>query len=112
VASLPNGLVKKRSKSAHSHLPQATRLHALGYGLPESDRGLLPWSWANQRLNKSRNYWITTVKPVGPPHTMVVWGLWRDGRFLFSTGGKSRKAKNLKEKDIPAMKEPVLAVRH
>jgi hypothetical protein len=26
---------------------------------------------------------------------MVVWGLWRDGRFLFSTGGKSRKARNL-----------------
>ncbi len=29
------------------------------------------------------------------PHTMVVWGLWQDGRFLFSTGSKSRKARNL-----------------
>jgi len=28
---------------------------------------------------------------------MVVWGLWQDGRFLFSTGGKSRKARNLAE---------------
>ena len=26
---------------------------------------------------------------------MVVWGLWRDGRFLFSTGSNSRKARNL-----------------
>lgn len=26
---------------------------------------------------------------------MVVWGLWQDGRFLFSTGSKSRKARNL-----------------
>ena len=26
---------------------------------------------------------------------MVVWGLWQDGRFLFSTGNKSRKARNL-----------------
>jgi len=26
---------------------------------------------------------------------MVVWGLWIDGRFLFSTGSKSRKARNL-----------------
>jgi len=48
-----------------------------------------------QRLKKSHNYWITTVKPNGAPHTMVVWGLWQDGRFLFSTGSKSRKARNL-----------------
>ena len=26
---------------------------------------------------------------------MVVWGLWQDGRLLFSTGSKSRKARNL-----------------
>ena len=28
---------------------------------------------------------------------MVVWGLWLDGAFLFSTGRKSRKARNLAE---------------
>jgi general stress protein 26 len=74
-----------------------------GYGLPEGDKGLLPWKWAEQRLKKSHNYWITTVKqdgasqasPQASPHTMVVWGLWQDGRFLFSTGSKSRKARNL-----------------
>jgi hypothetical protein len=66
-----------------------------GYGLPEGNKGLLPWSWADQRLKKSHNYWITTVKPDGSPHTMVVWGLWQDRRFLFSTGSKSRKARNL-----------------
>jgi hypothetical protein len=80
-----------------------------GYGLPEGNKGLLPWSWAEQRLKKSHNYWITTVKlddsaqndsprkirPESSPHTMVVWGLWQDGRFLFSTGSKSRKARNL-----------------
>jgi hypothetical protein len=26
---------------------------------------------------------------------MVVWGLWMDGTFLFSTGKQSRKARNL-----------------
>ena len=26
---------------------------------------------------------------------MVVWALWQDGRLLFSTGSKSRKARNL-----------------
>ncbi len=86
-------------------MPRVSRPFMPGYGLPEGSKGLLPWTWAEQRLKKSHNYWITTVKPGGSlqdsssqnvaPHTMVVWGLWQDGRFLFSTGGKSRKARNL-----------------
>jgi hypothetical protein len=84
-----------KKKSASTRAPRSTRPHMPGYGLPEGSKGLLPWSWAEQRLKKSHNYWITTVKPDGSPHTMVVWGLWLDGRFLFSTGSKSRKARNL-----------------
>jgi hypothetical protein len=87
-------LSRKKSKSRGT--PQPSRPHMPGYGLPEDDRGLLRWNWAEQRLKKSHNYWITTVKPNSSPHTMVVWGLWQDGRFLFSTGSKSRKARNLK----------------
>jgi pyridoxine/pyridoxamine 5'-phosphate oxidase len=68
-----------------------------GYGLSEEKKGLLPWNWARERLEKSHNYWITTVRPDGTPHTMVVWGLWLDGAFHFSTGSTSRKARNLKE---------------
>lgn len=75
--------------------PNSSRIQAPGYGFPKGTKGLLPWSWAEQRLKKSHNYWITTVKPDGSPHTMVVWGLWQDGRFLFSTGSESRKARNL-----------------
>ena len=84
-----------RTKIPAKQEPKAGRPHMPGYGLPEGTSGLLPWTWANQRLKKSHNYWITTVKPDGSPHTMVVWGLWQDGRFLFSTGSKSRKARNL-----------------
>ena len=85
--------MKKRVGRAEK--PEASRPHMPGYGLPEGTKGLLPWSWAEQRLKKSHNYWITTVKPDGSPHSMVVWGLWQDGRLLFSTGSKSRKARNL-----------------
>ncbi len=84
-----------KMKSPRVSRPTSSRPHAPGYGFPEGSKGLLPWSWAEQRLKKSHNYWITTVKPDASPHTMVVWGLWRDGRFLFSTGSKSRKARNL-----------------
>ena len=86
-----------RKTARPSIAPKASRPQASGYGFPESTKGLLPWSWAEQRLKKSHNYWITTVKPNGAPHTMVVWGLWQDGRFLFSTGSKSRKARNLEQ---------------
>jgi len=89
-----------RKKNAKRSSPKASRPHAPGYGFPKGKKGLLPWSWAEQRLKKSHNYWITTVKADGSPHgvsphTMVVWGLWQDGRFLFSTGSTSRKARNL-----------------
>ena len=75
--------------------PLSSRPQAQGYGFPKGKKGLLTWSWAEQRLKKSHNYWITTVKPDGSPHAMVVWGLWQDGRFLFSTGSQSRKTRNL-----------------
>jgi hypothetical protein len=75
--------------------PTVSRPHMPGYGMPKTAKGLLPWKWAEQRLRKSHNYWITTVKPDGSPHVMVVWGLWLDGAFLFSTGSQSRKARNL-----------------
>ena len=78
-------------------VPKSSRPHARGYGFPKGKKGLLSWSWAEQRLKKSHNYWITTVRPDGSPHTMVVWGLWQDGRFLFSTGSQSRKARNLEK---------------
>jgi hypothetical protein len=91
--------VTTAKKNNPSRKPHSSRIAAPGYGFPEGIKGLLPWSWAEQRLKKSHNYWITTVKsdgsPQTSPHTMVVWGLWQDGRFLFSTGSQSRKARNL-----------------
>jgi hypothetical protein len=69
-----------------------------GYGVagPTEGKGLLPWRWARRRLAKSHNYWIATARPNGRPHLMPVWGLWLDDAFYFSTGAKSRKARNLR----------------
>lgn len=63
--------------------------------MPKSKKGLLPWKWAEDRLKKSRQYWIATTRPDGRPHVMVVWALWLHGRLYFSTGRTSRKAQNL-----------------
>jgi nitroimidazol reductase NimA-like FMN-containing flavoprotein (pyridoxamine 5'-phosphate oxidase superfamily) len=83
--------------TARTKAPTATRPHMPGYGVPENKKSLLPWSWAEQRLKKSHNYWISTTKPDGSPHTMVIWGLWDKGAFYFSTGATSRKGRNLAE---------------
>ncbi len=84
-----------KKSSAKSKLPKASRPQIPGYGLAPAKKGLLPWSWAEQRLARTVNYWITTVRPEGAPHTMVVWGVWLDGCFLFSTGAETVKARNL-----------------
>ena len=80
-----------------SKVPKSTRPRMPGYGLPRSKKGLLPWKWAEQRLNKSRQFVIATVRPDRRPHVMVVWALWLDGRLYFSTGSTSRKAQNLRK---------------
>jgi Pyridoxamine 5'-phosphate oxidase len=68
-----------------------------GYGVREPDvgTGLLPWSWAVKRLEESHDYWVATTWPGRPPHVMPVWGVWRDGAIWFSSGLRSRKARNL-----------------
>jgi Pyridoxamine 5'-phosphate oxidase len=57
--------------------------------------GLKSWSWALERLEKSHNYWIATSRPDGKPHLMIVWGIWWESAFWFSTGPRTRKAKNI-----------------
>ena len=77
--------------------PRASRPHMPNYGLlgPEEGRGLLPWSWAEERLRATRNFWVSTVSASGAPHAMPVWCVWEEGALWFSTDGASRKARNL-----------------
>lgn len=77
--------------------PVADRPVMPGYGvLPaEQGSGLLPWAEAERRLTVSHDYWVATTRPDGSPHAMPVWGVWLDGRLWFSSGRRSRKARNL-----------------
>ena len=77
--------------------PQASRPDMPEYGLLDADqgRGLLPWAWAQERLEGSRNYWIATTRPDGRPHVTAVWGIWWENAFYFGSGRLARKARNL-----------------
>jgi len=75
--------------------PRATRPNMPGYGISPKKAGMFSWKWATDRLAKSKQYWIATTRPDGAPHVMIVWGVWTDDAFWFSTGKTSRKARNL-----------------
>ena len=77
--------------------PRASRPRMDGYGVPQGPESMLPWEWARERLSRSHNYWLTTARLDGMPHTMPVWGVWLDGAWYFSTRATSRKARNLAE---------------
>jgi PPOX class probable F420-dependent enzyme len=78
--------------------PTASRPYMPGYGTksPDEGSGLLPWSWAEEILSASPNYWVTTLGPDGSPHSTPVWGVWDGGAVWFSCAVGSRKARNLR----------------
>ena len=66
-----------------------------GYGITDGDEGMLPWSWAVERLEAAHNYWIASASVGRGPAAKPVWGLWREGIFFFNTGERSRTARDL-----------------
>lgn len=79
-------------------IPEATRPKMKNYGIADAKDGLLTWDWVHERLEKSQNYWIATVRPDGRPHVAPVWGIVMDNMVYFSTDATSRKARNLAKK--------------
>jgi len=56
--------------------PQASRPSMpAGYGVAETDEGLLDWGWALARLEPAHNYWFSTTWPDGRPHAMPAWAV-------------------------------------
>jgi hypothetical protein len=65
------------------------------YGISKEEEGMLPWSWAEERLTAARNYWIVTTGANGVPNAAPVWGVWADGAVYFGTNPRSQKGRNL-----------------
>jgi PPOX class probable F420-dependent enzyme len=76
--------------------PSTTRPYMPGYGIETGADGLLPWSWAVERLIRSHDYWVASLHADGRPHVMPVWAVWLDDALWFSTSVQSRKARNLR----------------
>lgn len=65
------------------------------YGVSAGEDGLLPWSFATERLAAARNYWIVTADTDGRPRAAPVWGAWLDDGLWFGTSPRSAKGRNL-----------------
>jgi pyridoxamine 5'-phosphate oxidase-like protein len=76
-------------RASRPHWPDATQKTT------SETTGLKSWPWALERLEESHNYWIATSRPGSRPHLMLVWGVWWQDAFWFSTGPRTRKAKNI-----------------
>jgi Pyridoxamine 5'-phosphate oxidase len=77
--------------------PVAERPAMREYGVDTPDWRPLPWSWAAERLERSRNLWVVTVSAAGRPHALPVWGVWDDAApgFAWSSAPGARKTANI-----------------
>ena len=66
-----------------------------GYGVPETDEGLLDWAGVEERLRSALHYWMATVRRDGRPHVVPRWGVWLDGQFWYDGAGTTVHARNL-----------------
>jgi hypothetical protein len=67
-----------------------------GYGVPETDEHLLPWSYVVDHMTLAHNYWITTATPEGKPAATPVWGVWMDGKLYFDGAPSTRRGRNIR----------------
>ena len=75
--------------------PVASRPHIPGYGIPETEEGLLPWSHVTEQLTNAAHYWVDTTGPNGEPHATPIWGAFVDGTLYFEGGPGTRRGRNL-----------------
>jgi hypothetical protein len=52
-----------------------------GYGVPKTERGLMPWATTRKILEGARSYWLVTIDADGKPHLVGQWGAWIEERW-------------------------------
>jgi nitroimidazol reductase NimA-like FMN-containing flavoprotein (pyridoxamine 5'-phosphate oxidase superfamily) len=80
-----------RARTIERSEPAADRPSIPGYGVPETTEGMLPWTYARERLARAKNYWVGTASRDGRPHAVPVWGAWLDGALYFGAGPRSTR---------------------
>jgi hypothetical protein len=66
-----------------------------GYISAKSASGMVPWSRAEELLERASGYWLSTTDPDGTPHLVQQWGAWVEDRLVFEGSSDARWARNL-----------------
>lgn len=66
-----------------------------GYGVPESDDGLLSWERVRGQLEAAPQYWMATTRPDGRPHVVPRWGAWIDDKLWYDGSPDTVHVRNL-----------------
>ena len=90
AARRPDVMAERQPRAGRPTMPE-------GYGVPDTDEGVLDWSWAVERLEPALNYWFATTRPDGRPHAMPAWAVWLDGTLYFEGSPLTRRARNIAE---------------
>lgn len=84
--------------TGHAATPKAERPQMPpAYGIPQDEKGLLPWSHVTERMAEAKYYWVCTVSPDCRPHATPVDGVWLDDRLYFGGEINTRRHRNLVE---------------
>jgi len=75
--------------------PKPSRPRIPEYGIPKTAKGMLPWSFVDERMAAARSYWVSTTRPDGRPHARPVDGVWLDGALAFGGSDKVIWVRNL-----------------
>lgn len=74
--------------------PEVSRPH-FPPGYVENPQSFLSWEQVKSRLESAKNYWLSSVRPDGRPHSVPKWGVWVDNRFYFDGSPATRHARNI-----------------
>ncbi len=66
-----------------------------GYTLANREQRLLDWSYVDERMSESKNYWVATTRPNGHPHVMPTWAVWHDNCVFFDGSPETRRMRNI-----------------
>jgi hypothetical protein len=55
------------------------------------------WEFVEQKLTKSKNYWLCSVRRSGRPHCVPRWAVYLDGVIYYDGSPETRHARNIVE---------------
>jgi hypothetical protein len=64
-------------------------------GYVDHPKSTVSWEYVVQRLSEAKNYWLSSVRPNGRPHTIPRWGVFLEGKFYYDGSPETRHARNL-----------------